>query len=626
MASDPPSRAASPSTAPAASLEEGAPSPAPATDAPRAKALPRRLPIAGEPPALVPARMINEVLYCERLLYLEWAQGEWDDNVFTVDGKVTHRRADKPSGALPDKAAAKAQRGGSLASAAMADDPDAPRVARSVWISDEALGITAKIDVVEAEGGRVTPIEYKRGEIPDVPEGAYLPERAQVCAQILLLRAHGHACDDGAIYFAKSRRRVPIPLDAELERIVRAAVERAREVTALAEPPPPLVSSPKCMGCSLAAICLPDEVEMLRELEGRAAPEDDGAEPSSSPELRRLVPARDDKVPLYVQDTHGRVGLEGEELVIRTKDKNQRVRLAGLSQVSVFGSVQVSTQAIRALLERGIPTAFFSFGGFFYGHLAHLGSKNVELRVAQHRAAADKAFCLRVARELVVSKIKNARTMLRRNAEDLTPRVLDDLTGLADSAERAERIESLLGVEGTAARLYFGELPKMLRASHALGERFDREGRNRRPPRDPLNAMLSFVYALLTKDVTVTLVLVGLDPLLGVYHQPRFGRPALALDLMEELRPIVADSVVLSAINNGVIGEGDFIERNGAANLTDAARKRLVLAYERRMDLLVTHPVFGYRVSYRRVLEVQARLFGRVCTGEVAAYPGLRTR
>jgi CRISP-associated protein Cas1 len=629
MATDPPpSRAASPSAAPASQDDAARPA-EPDADSPRAKALPRRLPIAGDPPPLVPARMINEALYCERLLYLEWAQGEWDDNVFTVDGKVTHRRADKPSGTLPDPPGetSKRRRGASAAAAAVEADPDAPRVARSVWLSDEALGITSKIDVVEAEGGRVTPIEYKRGEIPDVPEGAYLPERAQVGAQILLLRAHGHACDEGAIYFAKSRRRVAVPLDAELERVVRAAAARAREVTALAEAPPPLVSSPKCMGCSLAAICLPDEVEMLRELEGRPPVDDDAdAEPSSAPELRRLVPARDDKVPLYVQDTHGRVGLEGEELVIRTKDKNQRVRLAGLSQVSVFGSVQISTQAIRELLQRGIPTAFFSFGGFFYGYLAHLGSKNVELRVAQHRAAGDRAFCLRVARELVISKIKNARTMLRRNAEGLTPRVLDDLTTLTESAERAERIESLLGVEGTAARLYFAELPKMLRASQALGERFDREGRNRRPPRDPLNAMLSFVYALLTKDVTVTLVLVGLDPLLGVYHQPRFGRPALALDLMEELRPIVADSVVISAINNGVIGEGDFIERNGAANLTDAARKRLVLAYERRMDLLVTHPVFGYRVSYRRVLEVQARLFGRVCTGEVDAYPGLRTR
>ena len=149
---------------------------------------------------------------------------------------------------------------------------------------------------------------------------------------------------------------------------------------------------------------------------------------------------------------------------------------------------------------------------------------------------------------------------------------------------------------------------------------------NRRPPRDPINALLSFSYALLTKDFTVTLARVGLDPLLGFYHQPRFGRAALALDLMEEFRPIVADSVVVTAINNGEIQPDDFAVTPVAAALKPGARKRLILAYERRMDQLVTHPVFGYRISYRRVLEVQARLLGRMLLGEVEEYPAFRTR
>ena len=157
-------------------------------------------------------------------------------------------------------------------------------------------------------------------------------------------------------------------------------------------------------------------------------------------------------------------------------------------------------------------------------------------------------------------------------------------------------------------------------------EAFDWVGRNRRPPRDPLNALLSFAYSLLADDMTVTLGAVGLDPMLGFFHRPRFGRPALALDLMEELRPIVADSTVITAINNGVVGPDDFVRGAGAVALSQDARRRFIVAYERRMDQLVTHPVFGYRLSYRRVLEVQARLLGRVLLGEIERYPSFRTR
>ena len=160
--------------------------------------------------------------------------------------------------------------------------------------------------------------------------------------------------------------------------------------------------------------------------------------------------------------------------------------------------------------------------------------------------------------------------------------------------------------------------------ARAMG--FDFDGRNRRPPRDPMNALLSFLYALLTKDWTRALLVAGLDPLLGYYHQPRFGRPALALDLMEEFRPLVADSAVLQILNTGVVTPDDFARTGGAAALLPPARKRVIYAYERRMDQLVTHPVFGYRISYRRILEVQARPFGRFLLGEIDEYPEFRTR
>jgi CRISPR-associated protein Cas1 len=193
-----------------------------------------------------------------------------------------------------------------------------------------------------------------------------------------------------------------------------------------------------------------------------------------------------------------------------------------------------------------------------------------------------------------------------------------------EDAERIESIASLLGIEGTAARTYFAAFSGMLKGDDAGA--FDLDGRNRRPPRDPVNALLSLAYALLTKELAQVTASAGLDPLLGFYHQPRFGRAALALDLMEEFRPIVADSIVISAINNGVVGSSDFVAHTTGVALRPAGRRRFVLAYERRMDQLVTHPVFGYRVSYRRVLEVQARLFGRFLLGEIPSYPEFRTR
>ncbi len=155
---------------------------------------------------------------------------------------------------------------------------------------------------------------------------------------------------------------------------------------------------------------------------------------------------------------------------------------------------------------------------------------------------------------------------------------------------------------------------------------FDFRFRNRRPPRDPINALLSFGYSLLTRDFTIACHLVGFDPFMGFYHQPRFGRPALALDLMEGFRPLVADSAVLSAINTRMVQPGDFQRIGGAVALTAGGRKAFIRAYEQRIDTLVSHPIFGYRVSYRRVFEIQARLLARVVTGELSALPGFETR
>jgi CRISP-associated protein Cas1 len=256
--------------------------------------------------------------------------------------------------------------------------------------------------------------------------------------------------------------------------------------------------------------------------------------------------------------------------------------------------------------------------------------KNVFLRKIQYRLSDEDWFALSFARQLMSGKIRNQRTMLQRNHVEPKPITLQQMKAMAERAEQAVNIEELLGIEGNAARLYFGDFAGMIKGDEDSNVpaqfKFAFSHRNRRPPRDAVNALLSYTYSLLAKDCTIACYAVGFDPMMGFYHQPRFGRPSLALDLMEPFRPLIGDSVVLSAINNRMVQPKDFIAAGPSVSLTAAGRKALLHAYELRMDALVTHPIFDYRVSYRRLLEIQARLFARYLQNEIGAYPVFVTR
>ncbi|MGI6458659.1 MAG: CRISPR-associated endonuclease Cas4g/Cas1g [Candidatus Hydrogenedentales bacterium] len=577
-------------------------------------------------PDLIPARMLNEYAYCPRLCWLEWVEAEFADSADTVDGRYQHRRVDREQGSLADPdddTAGEADGDGEKSAEPSVDDPVLTQ-ARSVMMSDPGLGLIARIDMVEETAGVVVPVDVKRGAAPDLPEGAYEPERVQVCAQGLILRANGYSCVHGEIYFAQSRRRVTIPFDETLIARTLELLEQMRDMAKAGVRPPPLDASPKCPRCSLAPICLPDETNALLT----------GAAPAREDQVRRLTPARDDALPLYVQKHGAVVGKRGDRLVVSLRREIvQEARLMETSQVCLFSAAQMTTPALQQCLSRDIPVLYFSHGGWFYGMTHGLGHKNVEQRRAQYRAADAPPFCLELARDLIRVKILNGRTLLRRNHPDPPGKALEALKLSAERAAAASSLESLLGIEGMAAKTYFSFFGALLKPAPAADESakapqftFAFEHRNRRPPRDPVNAMLSFAYALLTKDWTITLASVGFDPYLGFYHQPRYGRPALALDMMEPFRPLIPDSVVLWAVNNRVVAPGDFIRRGQGVALKDEARRKFILAYEKRMDALVTHPVFNYRISYRRVLEVQARLLARTLTGEIPRLPDFLTR
>lgn len=563
----------------------------------------------------IPARMVNEYAYCPRLFYLEHVQQEFRHSADTLEGRFVHRRVDQEEGRVP--AAAELSNQVKLHS-------------RSVLVGSARLGAVARIDLIESDDERVVPVDYKRGSPPDTPEGAWEPERVQLCLQGLLLREHGYECDYGVLYFAAAQARVTVEFTEELIARTLELLAEARRTAASGVIPPPLVDSPKCPRCSLVGICLPDETNLLRGPESASGAANSLVQitPRAHGEMRRLMPARDDHLAVYVQGQGHSVGLKGEVLEIRDKGKAiNEVRLMEMSQLSLFGNVQLSAQALRELAAREITVLHLSYGGWLTAVTTPPPHKNIELRRRQFEAADDGGCCLQLARAFVAGKIRNSRTLLRRNARELPEGVLHRLAEARRRAERAAALEQLLGIEGTAAREYFAHFALMFKPeAETDAPRFDFEGRNRRPPRDPVNALLSFLYAMLTKEMVVTLIGVGFDPYLGFYHQPRYGRPALALDLMEEFRPLVADSVAMAMINNGEVRRSDFIARAGAVALTESGRKRVLEAYERRLDTLVTHPRFGYAISYRRIFEVQARLLARFLTGEIAFYPPFCTR
>jgi CRISPR-associated protein Cas1 len=451
-----------------------------------------------------------------------------------------------------------------------------------------------------------------------VAEGAYEPERVQLCAQGLVLRENGFDCDEGVIYFAKSKERVTIPFDEALVRRTKELIEDLRGVTQQEGMPPPLEGSPKCVRCSLAGICLPDEVHLLKEMEA------EGKEKAGA--ARKLVPTRDDQLPIYVVGQGETVRRRGDRLEFWSRDgKVGDARLREVAQLSLYGGVEITSPALAELLQRGVPVCHFSFGGWFYGISQGTVHKNVELRINQFDWAKSKDRSLEMARRFVSGKIRNCRTLVRRNDPDTkkSKEVLSALNRLAKEADEAENVESLLGIEGAAAQAYFSRFDGLLKSQAGV---FSFENRNKRPPKDPANAVLSYLYGILVKDVFVTLLAVGFDPYLGFYHRPRYGKPALALDMMEEFRPLVADSTAITLFNNGELSEKDFVRRGVGVSMTPKGKRTVVSGYERRMSSEITHPIFGYKVSYRRVLEVQTRLLARVISGEIEEYPPFCTR
>lgn len=588
---------------------------------------------------VMPVRRLNNFIYCPRLFYFQWVENVFQESADTVAGSHVHRNVDAPSRLEDEKAKALGE-----------NLPEGAKL-RSLRLESETLGIVGVMDLVEGGPDGAQIVDYKKGAARRTSEGereAREPESIQVGAYALLLQERGVKVSGAVIYYAADKRRVPVEIGEELLSKTRQAIANAKALAASGHCPPPLKNDPRCLGCSAYPICLPNESHWWaragkpakpdRQLHfGFSAPTEDqlwekilealdfAAESGKGPPtLEPPRPEHDDGEVLVVQTPGAQIGQRGEQLLVSVKGEEVR-KIPGqqVRAIYCYGAVQMTAQAVETCLDLGIDVSYFSPAGRFIGLLRGLPASGVDARRGQYRLFELPGVRLQLAREVIRAKIHNQRVMLMRNG-DVPDRVLKLMVNFRDATESAREMTELLGIEGNAAALYFEQFETMLKQRDDW--KFDWRGRNRRPPRDPVNALLSLGYSMLAKELTGVCHSVGLDPFLGFMHQPRYGRPALALDLMEEFRPLLADSVAISLINRGELGPEDFIKSANGTFLNDRGRKAFWEAWFRRCDTEVSHPEFEYKMAYRRMLEVQARQLWRFVRGEAAAYHGFTTR
>jgi CRISPR-associated protein Cas1 len=529
------------------------------------------------PPNAIPISLVAHQVFCPRRAWLE-AAGEQTDTFQVAIGVAQHARSDEPTTSRPTNL-------------------------RSVDVVDEQLGITGRCDTIEVgPGDALTVIEYKSTPIRRTPLVTE-PMRIQLALQVGAPRSMGQTVTRQAIYFTNHRVRVDVELSSADFAAARAAVALTRATVQSPHAPPPLEDDPRCARCSHVGICLPEERT--------------GGEVQ-----RRIVVADPSTQVVHLATPGSRASVrDGRMLVHAHEEELASIPLERIQGVVVHGNVDLTGGLIRELLWRSLTIVWTTGTGRVVGWAVPGAGPNGAERVRQHEEAARGRLDL--AREFVSAKIANQATLLRRNGQ--APAAVAQLRSLGRRAPDATSLAELLGIEGEAAASYFGAFGTMLNLK-ARSAGLDLRIRSGRPASDAVNAALNYAYAMLLADVIRAVVACGLDPHAGFLHSSARNKPALALDLCEELRAPVADSTVIGAINNGELGPGDFSAVLGSIRLRDRGRRTLIAAYERRVESQFRHPVFGYRTSWRRAMEIQARMVLGVIDGSQRRYRGIRTR
>jgi CRISP-associated protein Cas1 len=551
---------------------------------------------------------LHALAYCERLFYLEEVEEirKADANVYA--GRRMHDGLDK--------------------------GPDI----YTLELSSESLGIRGKLDCVRRQSGQLMVYEHKKGKSQKGKE-AWPSDRLQVLAYTLLLAEHtGEDIREARIRYHADNKTIPVSVVlGEAEAEVRDAVARAHALRSNLERPQVNVPEYHCRTCSLAPVCLPEEERFARKEKAK---------------VQRLFPPNEDRRVIHVVEQGCSVRKDGEQVMIYFPDGTKKA-LPGLavSALVLHGNVQISTQVIHFCAAHDVGVHWLSYGGHYVGGLAP-GAGPVQRRNRQYQAFQNPLCMADLTARMARAKMENQHKYLLRatrtkeNAER-PPEMEEKFSVIRSEIQSLGRIQkeveeysndpsiltpekltclkdSIRGHEGMAGRLYFSSLPMLLNLEKNDLMYF--QGRNRRPPRDPFNAALSFGYALLYKDCVAALLTVGLEPSLGFFHTPRSAAYPLALDLMELFRVILWDIPLIGSVNRKQWTKDDFDTTSEKVWLNVKGRRKAIQLYENRKQEKWKHPALDYSLSYSRTIELEARLLEKEWTGSPGGFAQLRLR
>jgi CRISP-associated protein Cas1 len=575
--------------------------------------------------AVLRVMSLHALAYCERLFYLEEVEEMRVADARVYAGRRLHVEIERD------------------------EDGDW----HTLELESATLGLRGKVDCLRKRDGLLIPYEHKRGRSARSSEGTpqvWASDRLQVIAYTALVAEHtGESIPEARVRYHADNVTVRVPIDYQAMEDLHAAIDRARELQSTIERPPVATNERLCAKCSLAPVCLPEEARMsdcgMRNadfgVKTKAIP---ATEPSASEASEktnsairnpqsalRLFPADDDRASLHVMTQGASVGRSGDRLKVYAKDEPDQLRpVHEVGQVVLHGFTQITTQALRLCAENNVGVHWITTAGTHIGSWS-AGSGSVQRRIRQYKALTDDDFCLSLAKRLVEARARGQLSFLLRASRDAGREELDlkdailTMRKLFSPLQRAANIDSLRGYEGSIGAQYFKALPHLVKPD--IGDAMRPDGRSRRPPKDRCNAMLSYGYGLLLKDVTNAIIVTGLDPSLGFYHQPRTQAHPLALDLMELFRVPLVDLPVIASINRRQWDEDeDFTISGPQVWLSEKGRKKFIGIYEQRKADKWKHPVIGYSLSYARMLELEVRLLEKEWMNEGGLFAKWRMR
>ncbi len=542
---------------------------------------------------------LHALAYCPRLFYLEEVEELYTQDAAVFAGRRLHTELEKQ------------------------EDEEW----EELFLESEELGLRGRLDALRTRDGQTIPYEHKRGRAhrdENKQPSAWESDRLQILAYAFLLEsARGITVKEGRIRYHADNVLIHVPLDDSGRAAVREAIQQALLLRQSTHRPPVTNNERLCARCSLAPVCLPEEARLAHDREWQPI---------------RLFPEDDERQVIHVLEPGTCVGRTGEQIKITRRNQPvETVPARQVGQLVLHSFSQISTQALHFCADQGIGVHFISGGGRYLGSF-DTKQGSIQRRIRQYAALSNPDTCLELAQKLVLCRGQGQRKFLMRGTrgkadvpETLHKALAKLAAGIAQmkavlkQVPQAKSLESLLGLEGNLAALYFSALPCLI--SLDVVEQLHFNGRNRRPPKDRFNAMLGFGYALLLKDVMNAILTVGLEPALGFYHQPRSQAAPLALDLLEIFRVPLVDMTVIASVNRGQWDvKADFEIRGEQVWLSEAGRRKFVELYERRKQESWKHPVTGYSLTYRRLFELEVRLLEKEWMGEGGLFAHLVLR